>query len=273
MYKLIEQSIIGKQFQANCEDGLFISEKIIAVVDGGSPKGKIKWEKNKTSGWFAKELILKALKKIDPSWTNKKILEYINSYLRKEYRKNETFFYKNPEEQLQAGIVFYNDTRKEIVSYGDCPILINNELYDHSKFIDIISTGLRSFYLHLDDLGVLNKDLKNREEYSKNIILDFLTKQSFFSNLNQPFGFPVINGLKLNHKLTVTHKVKSKDMIVLASDGYIKLMPSLKESEKILKKYLSKDPECYKTFFSTKGVKKGNKSFDDRTYIRFQIIN
>ncbi|WP_033159708.1 hypothetical protein [Mycoplasmoides alvi] len=273
MYQIIEKLIVGKNSQDSCEDGYFISKKIIAVVDGGSPKGKLKWLNNKTSGWFAKELILKAFETVNPKWSNKKIISHINLALSNQYKNKEKFFYENPEEQLQAGIVFYNDLRKEIVSYGDCPILINKKLYDHSKFIDLLSTGLRSFYLRLNNLRENNKKIKNQEKIVQNIILDFLKKQSFFSNLDRPFGFPVINGLKLNHKLTIVHKVKIDDEIVLASDGYIKLKPTLKQSENYLQKYLKFDPECYKIFMSTKGIKKGNKSFDDRTYIRFKIIN
>ncbi len=58
--------------------------------------------------------------------------------------------------------------------------------------------------------------------------------------------------------------------IVLASDGYPKLKSTLKESEEELAKIIEIDPLCYKTYFSTKGLKKGNFSFDDRTYIRFK---
>ena len=47
--------------------------------------------------------------------------------------------------------------------------------------------------------------------------------------------------------------------------------PSLKESEDELAKIIATDPLCYKTYFSTKGLKKGNVSFDDRTYIRFKV--
>ncbi|WP_027124002.1 hypothetical protein [Mycoplasmoides pirum] len=272
MIKLIEKSMIGKKNQIDCEDGYFISDKLVAVVDGGTPKGKIKWKNNKTSGWFAKELILKAFKTVDPNWSNKKIIEHINHALNLEYKNKEKFFYEHPEEQLQAGVVYYNDVSKEVVSYGDCPILINNKLYDHGKFIDLISTGLRSFYLRLVDLKAIKISKEKRNEFGRQVILDFLTKQSFFANLERPFGFPVINGLKLNHKLTIVHKVKKADEIVLASDGYIKLKNTLKASEKYLKDYLFIDPECYKDFLAAKGKNKNFKSFDDRTYLRLKII-
>ena len=59
--------------------------------------------------------------------------------------------------------------------------------------------------------------------------------------------------------------------IVLASDGYPRLFPSLAETEAFLAKLLEEDPLCYKQYRSTKGRYAGNISFDDRAYLRFQI--
>lgn len=273
MYKIIEKSCIGKINQSKCEDGLYISKNIVAVIDGGSPKGIKTWKNNQTSGWYCKEIILEALKKVDENWSNKKIIEFINKQVNKAYENNEAFFYKHPEEQLQAGIIFYNDLRKEVVSYGDCMALINNDYYSHSKLIDTISTGLRSFYLKLNEMNAIPNQKNDIETYGRSVIEDIIKKQSYFSNLDDPLGFPVINGLKLNLKQMVVHKIKNKDKIVLASDGYIKLLPTLKQSEKHLFKTLKEDPYCYKNFMATKGWKKGFKSFDDRTYIKLLVTN
>ena len=56
--------------------------------------------------------------------------------------------------------------------------------------------------------------------------------------------------------------------IVLASDGYPRLMPTLRESEKELECLLAEDPLCIGDNIATKGLKVGQKSFDDRSYIR-----
>ena len=57
--------------------------------------------------------------------------------------------------------------------------------------------------------------------------------------------------------------------IVLASDGYPELLPTLEESERALKEILAEDPLFILRHKSTKGLQKGNNSFDDRAYIRF----
>ena len=59
--QIIEKFIESKYGNnALCEDGLFINEKFIAVMDGVTAKGKILWN-NKTSGFHAKEILMDAM--------------------------------------------------------------------------------------------------------------------------------------------------------------------------------------------------------------------
>ena len=58
--------------------------------------------------------------------------------------------------------------------------------------------------------------------------------------------------------------------IILASDGYPFLKPTLAESENALAAQLDSDPLCIRSFKATKGLASGNKSFDDRSYVRFK---
>ena len=61
----------------------------------------------------------------------------------------------------------------------------------------------------------------------------------------------------------------SSSEIVLASDGYPFLKPTLAASEASLAEQIANDPQNIRSFIATKGIVEGNKSFDDRTYIRF----
>ena len=61
----------------------------------------------------------------------------------------------------------------------------------------------------------------------------------------------------------------SSSEIVLASDGYPFLEPTLAASEVALAEQIANDPQNIHSFIATKGIVEGNKSFDDRTYIRF----
>ena len=50
------------------------------------------------------------------------------------------------------------------------------------------------------------------------------------------------------------------------------LKDTLAESEKSLDELLQKDPQCLRENRGTKGLVKGNQSFDDRTYVRFAVF-
>lgn len=84
------------------------------------------------------------------------------------------------------------------------------------------------------------------------------------------YGFEVINGFDVDFSRIQTIKVpKEIQTIVLASNGYPFLIDTLPDTEKLLKIILDLDPLCFREYKSAKGLKKGNLSFDDRTYIKF----
>ena len=68
-----------------------------------------------------------------------------------------------------------------------------------------------------------------------------------------------------------TKPVSSPNEVVLASDGYPFLKPTLSASEAALAEQIANDPQNIHSFIATKGIVEGNKSFDDRTYIRFSV--
>lgn len=63
--------------------------------------------------------------------------------------------------------------------------------------------------------------------------------------------------------------VPSSFEVVLASDGYPFLKSTLAESEEELAEQIAHDPQNINTFIASKGLLEGNRSFDDRTYVRF----
>ena len=90
--------------------------------------------------------------------------------------------------------------------------------------------------------------------------------------MTQNIDYPVIDGFEIP-----TSKVKGVKVnddcgeIILASDGYPFLKPTLEDSEMALSRQLADDPLCIGTFKATKGLMDGNVSFDDRCYVRFTV--
>ena len=89
---------------------------------------------------------------------------------------------------------------------------------------------------------------------------------------NQNRTYSVIDGFPIpeQHVRVVTLDFQPWE-IVLASDGYPFLCPTLAESEARLDHQRTTDPLNIGDFKATKAFAHGNNSFDDRAYIRFRV--
>ena len=91
------------------------------------------------------------------------------------------------------------------------------------------------------------------------------------ANRSGEFGYDVINGGDICPDNVIIYPVKAGDRVILASDGYPALFDTLEETENHLFMLLARDPLCIHDLRGTKGVRPGNQSFDDRSYISFYV--
>ena len=141
---------------------------------------------------------------------------------------------EHPEERLTASAVIYSRLRREVWLVGDCHCLIGGQYYDNPKPYEQPLAEMRA--------------QKVRE------LLDVID------------GFPIPQQLVP----VITLNFQTWD-IVLASDGYPFLAPTLAETEALLEEQRKNDPLNIGTFKATKAFVEGNNSFDDRSYIRFLV--
>ena len=280
--KIIESNIIGKKSQEACEDGLVMTDDFIAVIDGSTSKTPKHLSPDMKNGRYAMMLISEYIQQeMKADATVDEFCEGITAYIyNKVYLPMgiEEQLRLHPEERLTASAIIYSNQKKEVWMVGDCQAIINGKLYDNSKpyeqeiaqkRVELIAQGL------------------SPAEARKQI--EPLLIKAMLSGQNQTYtvidGFPVYReGVKI-----VALKVKpasssietyfqghpkpvsSPNEVVLASDGYPFLKPTLAESEAALGHLIAHDPQCIHDFIATKGLVPGNKSFDDRTYIRFRV--
>lgn len=268
--QIIENFLCGKENNPKtCEDGIYISEHLVAVIDGVTAKGHRLWDGHK-SGYYAKEILLNYLKQ--ESIEKKSSLELLKN-LDKVLREAVMAYEKSlePEEYPRASIIIYNDYYKEIWNYGDCQCSINGRVHTHSKKIDETNAALRARYLEeaLKKGTTMEELLVN--DCGRAIIQENLLQQFAYENKTSEYGYPVLNGSGIEPELLRVYKVNEGDEVILASDGYPTLGKNLKESEDKLQKVIEEDPLCFRQYLSTKGIKKGNVSFDDRAFCRIEV--
>ena len=280
--KIIESNIIGKKSQEACEDGLVMMDDFIAVIDGSTSKTPKHLSPDMKNGRYAMMLISEYIQQeMKADATVDEFCEGITAYIyNKVYLPMgiEEQLRLHPEERLTASAIIYSNQKKEVWMVGDCQAIINGKLYDNSKpyeqeiaqkRVELIAQGL------------------SPAEARKQI--EPLLIKAMLSGQNQTYtvidGFPIYReGVKivaLKMKLASSSidtyfqehpkPVSSPNEVVLASDGYPFLKPTLAESEAALGHLIAHDPQCIHDFIATKGLVAGNKSFDDRTYIRFRV--
>ncbi len=273
--QILEQFIEGKTSNKdNCEDSIFISDSFIAVIDGATSKSSRKYN-NSNSGKACSELLNKSLKNLPKKISAKQATLYLSNEVLSLYENQEFVDYleKNSFERASASIIIYSKYRNEIWMIGDCQCLVDNKKYTNTKVIDKLLSSIRSFYIHSEiKLGKSFQSFQE-QDLGREFILPLLKKQLLFQNSKErsEFSYGVIDGFEVaENEIKIIDVSKAKE-IVLASDGYPKLFNTLVKTEAYLKDIIKKDPLCYKKYKSTKGLQKGNLSFDDRAYIKIRI--
>ena len=280
--KIIESSIIGKKSQEACEDGMVVTDDFIAVIDGSTSKTPKHLNPDMKNGRYAMMLIseyireeLKADASVDEFCQGVTAYIYNKVY---EMLGVEERLKEHPEERLTASAILYSRTRNEVWMVGDCQAIIDGKLYENGKPYEEKIARKR---VELIEQGLSPAEARKQ--------IEPLLIKAMLSGQNQTYtvidGFPIYReGVKVVALKTKpvsssietyfqeqTKPVSSPNEVVLASDGYPFLKPTLAASEAALVHLIAHDPQCIHDFIATKGLVAGNKSFDDRTYIRFRV--
>ena len=278
--KIIESSIIGKKSPEACEDGMVVTDDFIAVIDGSTSKTPKHLNPDMKNGRYAMMLILEYIReelKADASVDD--FCQGVTAYIyNKVYEKLgvEERLKEHPEERLTASAILYSRTRNEVWMVGDCQAIIDGKLYENGKPYEQEIARKR--------VELIEQSLSPAEARKQ---IEPLLVEAMLSGQNQNYtvidGFPIYReGVKVvalkmkpvsssieTYFQEQTKPVSSPNEVVLASDGYPFLKPTLAASEAALAEQIANDPQNIHSFIATKGIVEGNKSFDDRTYIRF----
>jgi hypothetical protein len=271
-YAVEEVFLKGKKSAATNEDGIILTPDFIAVIDGATSKSGFSMD-GKSSGRVSMELVLEAISEFPKDINADEAVKAITKKIYDFYVKHDLLdnVHNNPGARLTSNGVIYSVARKEIWQIGDCQAMIGDKHYVNEKEIDDIMSRARAAY---DEVALVRgatlDDLRTKDP-GRDFIYPFLQIQGALQNChNHAYGFPVMDGFDIDMKQVIIIPVKSKEFI-LASDGYPLLFKTLKESEAYLKKVINEDPMLIRLYKSTKGVQKGQDSFDDRAYVRIKL--
>ena len=274
--KIIEQSLIPKNPARKSEDGIVVTDDIIAVIDGSTSKTTRRYHLMMSNGECAMRTIVAYIRRMQPTNTCHQFCLGVTRAVRKVYipiwKPNKVQvierLQEHPEERLTASAVIFSRLRREIWLVGDCQCLVDGVLYDNPKPYEDTLARMRAKAVHqLLSEGKTADDILSDDQARVSIIPYMLQEMK-----NQNKTYAVIDGFAIPEQFV---SVISLDFhpheIVLASDGYPFLCPTLEESEQRLSHQRETDPLNIGEFKATKGFLEGNNSFDDRSYVRFMV--
>lgn len=250
--RIIESLIKGKRSPETCEDAIATTDSFVAVIDGSTSKTPFRLFPGETNGHAAARLVKAYIEQVaQPESTCQQFCEEVTRFLQNVPLP--------PEQRPTCSTVVYSHYRKELWLIGDCQALLDGTLIDNGKPYETEIAHKRAALIRK---GMSPKDA--RKAIEPELI------EAMREGQNKTYavidGTPIyMDGVKVISVPEYIHE------LVLASDGYPFLLPTLAASEQALAEQLRRDPQCVSTFVATKGLVDGNSSFDDRSYIRITL--
>ena len=294
--QIIEQTIVPKHPDRRSEDGIVVTADFIAVIDGSTSKSTHRYSRHMSNGECAMRTIASYIRRMAPGNSCHQFCLGVTKALHNVYipfwkpHKAEVIqqLKEHPEDRLTASCIVFSRLRRELWMIGDCQCLISSPSLNREGWggssPSLNREGWGGSYLDnpkpyeamlaQERADIIKSSPKPWDHY----LDDDTARQAIIPHMletmqQQNKTYSVIDGFPIAEKYVriITLDFQPQEL-VLASDGYPFLCPTLAESEARLAQQKEKDPlNIGPDFMATKAFAHGNNSFDDRAYIRFTI--
>jgi glycerophosphoryl diester phosphodiesterase len=268
--EIIEQNLVPKNPKKKSEDGIVVTNDFVAVIDGSTSKTNYRHSLLRSNGRYAMQLTARYISHMPKATTCEQFLTGVTAYIRKHYKKSMLQrLTDHPEDRLTCSAIIFSRICREIWMVGDCQCLVGGEYYDNPKPYEAQLAALRAEEAKRQLAEGKTIDELLRNDTARQVII----AQMIDTMRQQNVTYSVIDGFHIprEHVRIITLDFRPWQ-IVLASDGYPFLCPTLAESEQRLQHQRATDPlNISPEFQATKAFHPDFNSFDDRTYIRLDV--
>lgn len=266
---IIEQKTIAKRETTKNEDGIVVTNNHIAVIDGSTSKSKLQISTGISNGRYCMMLICQFITKLCPADISaSNFCSLVTHYVRSHYPAELlSTCQHNPEKRMAASCACYSRHHNELWLIGDCQALVNGKHYDNPKPSEAHLAAKRS---EINKLLLAEGKTTVAMLQAHDIGRESIIPEMIVTMKEQNITYAVIDGFEIPFcKVRVIRLPPAPSEVVIATDGYPLLYPTLTESEEALRQQQASDPLNINTFKATKAFNADCSSFDDRTYIRF----
>lgn len=273
--KILEQFALSKTGRTNdCEDLIVFSPDFAAIIDGATARNQQLYD-GRTPGLTAAILVKEAIESLDGRATLRNTLDKVTAHFLSFYG-NRGIQAEAHDQILTASAVIYSRYYNQIWMVGDCQCLFNDQVYTHPNGIDDFMAGVRSFINQAELLKgktidwIMNNDPGG--SYIKELLVDQFLFQNHGPSVQGAYQYTAFDGRPIREEsVKILQLDSSVEELILASDGYPVLYPSLQQSETKLAELLARDPLCIFENKGVKGLKSGFVSFDDRSFLKMTL--
>ena len=282
--KIIEQTVVPKNPAKRSEDGIVVTPDFVAVIDGSTSKSRRRCHKDfslrkHSNGELAMLTIAAFIKKMPKDISCHQFCKGATEAIRRRYVKSlVSHLAEHPEDRLTASCIVFSRLRREIWMIGDCQCMVGDLFFDNPKPYEAELAQLRADIIKASPeyqqwLASPCDSVSVRCQKISDAAREAIIPRMLETMQHQNNGYSVVDGFPVDEKhvrlITLDFQPWT---IVLATDGYPFLRPTLAESEALLDEQRRNDPlNIGPAFMATKAFIPGNNSFDDRAYIRFTV--
>lgn len=267
-WSVVEEFVEGKSSDRACEDLITITADFAAVIDGATDETGALYD-GKSGGLIAAETLGSAIESLGRDSTGRQFADEMTSSLKRTADANGV-----STRWPSASLVCLSFARREIWRIGDCSFLVDGEPHIGTKRIDDAAYGFRAaINASLIASGTPVEEIL-RTDPGAGFARPLHDLQQQLSNLEGPWGFGCINGRPVPDQFVEVFPLANHvDEIVLASDGFPDLQPTLHESETRLQELLKIDPAAIAELWAVgKALRPEANSVDDRAYLRLRRL-
>ncbi len=257
----------SKQPGRECEDAIVVTDDLVAVIDGATDSTSAVFG-GRSGGKFAADVIVQALQHMASPLSPRTFADRMTDALATAVEAAAGTL--SPATRRPAGsVVCLVPAARQVWRIGDCHVRIGETQHLGTKRVDDAAYGFRA---------VINSALAARGVALERIVAEdpgaaasrpLHDLQQHLANTTGPWSYGCVNGQPVPEQhIEVLAVPPGPCRVVLTSDGYPVVRPTLKESEDELARLMASDPAGIGDLWQMgKPLKPGGRAMDDRAFV------
>lgn len=264
---VVEQFVESKADDRVCEDMIIITDNFAAVIDGASDATGASFA-GKSGGRLAAEIIAASIQRLSVDVDARSFADTLSTALCTAVGDLA------PDVRWPVAVVTcVSAERREVWRIGDCHVVIDGVEHASTFLIDNAASRFRAAVnAALIAKGTPIEEILDHDPGSqaRRILTD---NQQHLANTTGPWGYGCINGKEVpSEHIEVFPIREGPTEIILTTDGYTSVRPTLSETEATLSRLIREDPAAIGELWPIgKSARPGSNAPDDRAYLRIKL--